>query len=786
MPPKIYKKKSLPPKISDTAKYLVIVESPSKCPKIEHYLGPEYACIASKGHLRTINGLKAIATKSNFEPTFDVLDEKKDHIKIMKDVIAKFKKENIILATDDDREGEAISWHICQLFDLPVETTKRILFHEITKSAIQAAINSPTIINMNLVKAQHARQVLDIIVGYKISPFLWKYLYNNKSNSLSAGRCQTPALRLVYDNEKEKNGDLETRYKTSAEFFSTHVLFQLNHEFSDSKEVLEFMDKSKTFKYKLSVSSPKKSVKSPPKPLHTSRLLQLASSTLHIPPKETMNICQKLYQNGYITYMRTESSQYSKTFLEQARKHISKEWKEADVGDLDKLEIKDASNPHEAIRVTQLEIRALPDADDKRVLSVYKLIWRTTIETCMSEAVYSNHSVSITAPFDKSYEHVIEVPISLGWKNVGEKIDITRTQNESNGMLSYMKSIAEKNAGFSHNFIESAVVVRNRHSHYTEASLIQKLEELGIGRPSTFATIVETIQERGYVKRMDLEGTKIQCKDYKLTNNNLEEQVKEKIFGNEKSKLVIQPVGIITVEFLLNYFQDTFSYEYTKKMEDDLDIVSSGKEADWSSICKKCYSEIKEQSKSIANISKQSYPIMDGYDLIFEKYGPAIKHALEEGTIEYLPVKKDLNIDLDKLKNKDYSLDDLLEIQNSCLGEYNGENVFIKNGRYGPYIEWGSNKESIKSLNKKFEEITLEDIKQFMETSPDKEEKNVLRKLNEVLSVRKGKFGPYVYYKALGEAKPQFLNIKKFPEGFLTCQTETLIRWLRDTYNLQI
>ena len=222
MPPKkFFKKKSTTtyakpkkePNINLNAKYLIIVESPSKCGKIESFLGDEYCCIASKGHIRTIEGLKSIDTKSTFEPTFTIIEEKSSHIEQMRSVINRFSKQNIILASDDDREGEAIAWHICKVFDLPIETTKRILFHEITKKAIIDAVNNPTTINMNLVHAQHARQVLDMVVGYKISPHLWKYLYHNKSNSLSAGRCQTPALRLVYDNEKEKS-EIETKYKT--------------------------------------------------------------------------------------------------------------------------------------------------------------------------------------------------------------------------------------------------------------------------------------------------------------------------------------------------------------------------------------------------------------------------------------------------------------------------------------------------------------------------------------------------------------------------------------------
>jgi len=801
MPPKFYKKKpnnKINENISSNAKYLIIVESPSKCTKIEHFLGIEYCCIASIGHIRTVDGLKSIDTKNTFEPTFSIIEEKKDHVKSMTKIISQFSKCNILVATDDDREGEAIAWHICQVFDLPVETTPRIIFHEITKPAILVAVNNPTIINMNIVKAQHARQVLDIIVGYKISPFLWKYLYHNKSNSLSAGRCQTPALRLVYDNEKEKKNStdinsLESRYKTTGTFFSKQIIFELNHEFETSTNVLDFMEKSKQFEHQITLGSPKESISSPPKPFHTSRLLQTASNILHMSPKETMSICQKLYQNGYITYMRTESSQYSQTFLEQAKTFITNEWANPDyIGDFDKLENKDTSNPHEAIRVTHIETRFITNAsssensiDSTRMSSLYRLIWKNTIESCMSESKSKMINIKITAPQKHHYSYTIEIPLFLGWKKVNEKsndeVDI------KTGLLLFFQSIQPNIIKGSKSFIiDSTITVKNKHSHYCEASLIHKLEELGIGRPSTFASIVETIQERGYVKRMDIIGQKIECKEYKLEDNNITEIIKERTFGNEKNKLVIQPVGIITVEFLIEHFNSMFSYEYTKTMEDQLDkvAINNNDTIIWSEICKQCYNEIIKLSKPINNTMKQLYTIDEDHDLVFEKYGPVIRHKLENGLIEFLSVKTD--IDIEKLKRNEYKLDEILQIktENKSIGKYEDKDLFVKDGKFGLYIEWGDRRESIKSINRPIDEITLQDIETFLEGSPKEEKQNLLRTLNEVMSVRKGKFGAYVYYKRPDMKTPKFLNIKGFKEGFFACSTDTLVKWLCETYKL--
>ena len=780
------------PNVNASAKYLIIVESPSKCKKIEEYLGMEYMCIASNGHIRAAGGLKSIDTKKTFEPTFTIIEEKKEHVEKMRNIIAGFSKENIILATDDDREGEAIAWHICQVFDLSVQMTRRILFHEITKTAIIHAVQNPLYININLVHAQHARQVLDIIVGYKISPFLWKYLYNNKSNSLSAGRCQTPALRLVYDNEKEKeNGNgMETKYKTNGSFFSKNLIFELNREFDKSGEVLDFLEKTRIFHHKITIGLPKESIRSAPKPFNTSRLLQTASNVLHISPKETMSICQKLYQNGLITYMRTESSQYSKTFLDIAKKYILNEWTdEKYLGNVDALEIKDATNPHEAIRITNLETKHIlnTEKDDKRMSAVYRMIWKNTVESCMADAKYNNIKVQISAPLEYHYIHTLEIPIFIGWHKVDEKQEnLVSLQNSPSAMHMYIQSIAKSPNPAPYNFIESMVVVRNKHQHYTEATLIQRLENLGIGRPSTFATIVETIQERGYVLRTDLEGKKTKCVEYKLEDNSIKESTADKIFGNEKNKLVIQPIGVITIEFLLQNFQSMFSYGYTKQMEEQLDLVSYGEQPDWSTICKNCYSQIKDLSKQMDSVVKQIFNIEAGYDFMFEKYGPSIKHTMEDGTIEYLSVKKDMNVDLCKLKMGEYTLDDLIENTNRCLGEYQGEQIFIKRGRYGVYVEWNDRKESMKSINKPMDEITLKEVEEYLTELETKKTKEpaILRQLNAEMSIRKGKFGPYVFYKRLDMKKPQFLNIKPFKDSFFSCDADTLIKWLHETNNL--
>lgn len=839
MPPKFYKKRYTKKPASASgaggdnsaslrnAIYLIIVESPSKCKKIEEYLGSEYHCIASKGHIRDIQGLKSIDTKRTFEPIFTEIEEKKAHIENMRRIISKFHPANVILATDDDREGEAIAWHICQIFALPVETTKRILFHEITQDAILEAVNTPTIVNMALVHAQKARQVLDMIVGYKISPYLWKLVNNSNAKTLSAGRCQTPALRLVYDNHEENRRDQMTmRYKIRGTFTSKSIVFDLDTEFDTAAEVLRFMEASQTWQHILHTEAAKDGRKAAPRPFNTSRLLQTASNVLHMTTKETMNLAQQLYQAGHITYMRTESSQYSPVFLEKMKTFIVGKWSNMDyLADFSKLENKDKSKAHEAIRITNIQMSALSGGggdEPGRAASLYKLIWRNTVESCMADAKYRNTTVKISAPEDKTYNHIVEVPVFMGWKVVGGGEGGGGC--DQNGQLFFLKTIETNATPVSYNYIESELVARNKHSYYTEAGIIHKLEEMGIGRPSTFASIVDTIQERGYVKRKNIEGKVVKAEEYRLAGGGgaaITKTVKQRTFGEEKSKLCIEPTGEKALKLLLKYFHTFFSYEYTRHMEEELDAVaSSGR--DWAEICRNCYNEIKVLSKILNGVIKKTYDLTGGgggggetgagnrYVFSFGKYGPVVEEiavaAAGDAATElvdankkplYLPVKKNVEIDIDKLEKGEYSVEDLSDISNSCLGEFKGEKVYLKTGRYGNYVEYGEKTKSIKSIKKEIGLITWKDIEPILAeednagvgedgvvAGSEKKKRGIIRVLNENMSVRNGKFGSYVYYKTPEMKSPQFLNIKHFPDGFMICSAEILVEWVRKTYNI--
>lgn len=758
-------------KINLSANYLMIVESPSKCAKIEEYLGSQYCCISSKGHIQKLAGLSSIDTKNNYSIKYDVLEDKIQHIEWMKEVITKFTKSNIILASDDDREGEAIAWHICQVFDLDVSTTKRILFHEVTKPALLKAVQNPTIIDLNKVKAQQARQVLDMFIGYKVSPLLWRYLYRNKDNSLSAGRCQTPALLLVYDNELEqKTINIQTQYKIRGLFTQKKLEFELENE--PPEDIEGFLKASATFHHALSIGSPTDHYSSPPKPFNTSTLLQVASSQLHMGPKETMSICQQLYQEGFITYMRTDSQKYSNVFIKTAKDYILEKFHKPEYFGSPSVTNETLSetmseNPHEAIRPTNINNETIL-CENPKAIKLYKLIWRTTIQSCMSVCKTKHYNIKITAPNHCDYVHCIEIPTFFGWRKLME--DEISLIEKGNSLLIYLQCIPQSN--ISYNSIYSNAVVKGRHSHYTEASLIKKLEDLGIGRPSTYAMIVDTNLERGYLKKMDVPGKLISIKEYTLNSNKEISYVeKEKMFGEEKNKLVIQPLGMMVAMFLLSYFDTVFCYDYTKNMEIKLDKIAEGNlgSEPWYSVCETCKNVLNDVLKKMKHVEKEVFSLKDNeeYKVVYEKYGPVLRKILEDGKYEYKSVKKELQLDLGRLKEGDYSYKELL-YEKPVEEEFefsNKSNEILVEETIGTCVDKT--------------ETTL------LEPPLEKDTANkIIRTLNDNLSVRKGKYGAYIHYKTPTMKKPQFFNIQKFKESYKYCSEEVLLKWINETYKI--
>lgn len=771
---------------------LLIVESPAKCQKIESYLGSNYKCIASFGHIQEISGIKHIDIENNFNPQFQIITTKSQQIKKIQALIHKAKE--VILASDDDREGESIAWHICQVFKLPL-TTKRIIFHEITKDAITRAVQNPTTINMDIVHAQQARQILDVIVGYKISPLLWEHISRNSKSGLSAGRCQTPALRLVYDNQKEiDNSPGKKVYNTTGYFTQMNLGFNLEYTFeiiafnSTTNTMEDFLEKSIEYNHIYSCSSPKQTIKNPPAPFTTSSLQQKASSELNISPKETMAICQKLYEAGYITYMRTDSTTYCMEFIQKASDYITTKYGDKYLHeDVNRLSERQQEKPkkktkskksdtentaqeaHEAIRPTDIQLEYIDDSYASKEKKLYYMIWSTTLESCMSQALYQSISAKISAPMDHMYKYNTELVEFPGWK-------IVKGYDKENPEFHFLQSIKNK-AIVNYNKLTAKVSIKDTKSHYTEAKLVQLLEENGIGRPSTFSSLIDKIQERGYVKKENVVGKKIKCVDYELIDNELTEIETEREFGNEKNKLVIQPLGILVLEFLIQHFEKLFDYEYTKNMETNLDVIAKGNKI-WYTICKECYNDIDVCSSELTKTDKQVIKLDEHHVYMIGKYGPVIKKDVN-GDIKFLPVKKDINID--KLKKMEYSINDLIEEQstNQIIGVYKGSNVMLKKGKYGNYITWGTdNKKSLSGLDKDIDDITIDDVIPIIENKVTLNS-SIVRTINDNISIRSGKFGNYIFYKTIHMTKPKFIKLDGFKGNYNTCVKEDIERFVQ-------
>ena len=688
---------------------LLIVESPAKCKKIEEYLGDKYKCIASFGHIQELKDLKQINLSTDFEPKYKPIAFKKKNIQILQS-FAKRANE-VILATDDDREGEAIAWHICQICNLPVETTKRIVFHEITKTALERSLENVRTIDMKVVKAQQARQILDLIVGFKISPILWQYV----QQKLSAGRCQTPALKIIYENyDKIQKEETNFLYTTTGYFTNKSIPFKLNYEYDD---ISLFLESCKTFPFKFSRTPPSQVTKSPPQPLITSTLQQKANNLYNMSPKETMNLAQKLYEGGYITYMRTDSTVYSKDFIKTQKRFIETKWGHQYVNEkinnLSQNKKKtNSQEAHEAIRPTNIQLIAIPNENQTRLQKLYQLIYNTTLESGMAPAKYYKLVSSISSPEEHFFIYTCESPIFLGWKIVQNKDD---SQTE---IYNYLLNLPETQIKYQK--ITSDQVLKKKTFHYNEAQLVNLLEKKEIGRPSTFSSIVEKIKDRGYVIKTDIPGIEKEYYCFELQCNVIQKNLKTKSFGEEKNKLVIQTVGIKAVQFLYQYYEELFDYEYTKQMEEQLDeIVSKNKV--WNEICRDNLDKINKLTK---------------------------------------------DIDIKKPESK-----------SRLLGKHEDSDVLLKEGPYGIYVSWKKNNIQIKGQELDINKTTLEDILPYLE-------EKIMKRLNEELMVRKSQYGYYIYYKTKKMKKPKFLNLNKFTEDPMECDKSILIEWIKKTYKI--
>ncbi|MBL0735440.1 type I DNA topoisomerase [Flavobacterium sp. GN10] len=669
------------------AKNLVIVESPAKAKTIEKFLGSDFQVESSYGHIADLPSKEiGVDVENGFKPKYEVSPDKKALVTKLKSLSKN--AETVWLASDEDREGEAISWHLAEELKLDTKKTKRIVFHEITKSAILKAIDNPREIDYNLVNAQQARRVLDRLVGYELSPVLWRKI----KGGLSAGRVQSVSVRLIVEREREiQSFNAVATYSIVAEFVNEAgkaFKAKLPKNFNTKKEAEDFLNQNIGSKYKVADLETKPTKKSPTAPFTTSTLQQEAARKLYLPVGITMQLAQRLYEAGLITYMRTDSVNLSKEAMDAAQAEIIKSYgKEFSKPRVFANKNKGAQEAHEAIRPTDMSRHTVNiDRDQARL---YDLIWKRTLASQMSDAQLERTNVKIEADnHDEIFTASGEVLLFEGFLKVyleGHDDD----EEEQEGMLPALK-VNEKLAN---NYITATERYSRPPARYTEASLVKKLEELGIGRPSTYAPTISTIINRNYVEKGTLEGVERNYTQLTLQNSKVGEKVLKENTGSDKGKLVPTDIGTIVTDFLVKNFGNILDYNFTAKVEQDFDEIAEGN-IDWAKMMQDFYNQFHPNVKEVeANAERESGERILGKDadgrqvsVRLGKFGPMaqIGEADDEDK-KFASLMADQNIG-------NITLEEALNLflLPKSLGEYKGEEVEVNNGRYGPYVRHGS------------------------------------------------------------------------------------------------
>ena len=669
------------------AKNLVIVESPAKAKTIEKFLGSDYQVESSYGHIADLPSKEiGVDVENDFKPKYEVSPDKKALVTKLRSLAKK--ADMVWLASDEDREGEAISWHLSEELNLDAAKTKRIVFHEITKSAILKAIENPRGINYDLVNAQQARRVLDRLVGYELSPVLWRKV----KGGLSAGRVQSVAVRLIVEREREiQDFKPVASYSVSAEFTNEAgkvVKAKVSKNFGTKDEAQQFLQKNIGSNYKVSDLETKPTKKSPAAPFTTSTLQQEAARKLYLPVGITMQLAQRLYEAGLITYMRTDSVNLSKDAMDATKDEIIRSYgKEFSKQRTFTTKSKGAQEAHEAIRPTDMTRHSV--AIDRDQARLYDLIWKRTIASQMSDAELERTNVKIAANnHSELFTATGEVLIFEGFLKVyleGNDDD----DEEQEGMLPALKV----NETLDNTFITATERYTRAASRYTEASLVKKLEELGIGRPSTYAPTISTILNRNYVEKGNMEGQKRSYTQLSLQSGKIAEKLLKENTGSDKGKLVPTDIGTIVTDFLVKNFGTILDYNFTAKVEQDFDEIAEGN-VNWAIMMREFYDKFHPNVKDVeANAERESGERALGTDpksgkpiiVRLGKFGPMaqIGDAEDEEKV-FASLMSDQNIGTITLEE---ALKLFLLPKN--LGTYKGEEVEVNNGRFGPYVRHG-------------------------------------------------------------------------------------------------
>ena len=728
-------------------KNLVIVESPAKAKTIEGFLGKDYVVKSSYGHVRDLSKSNlSLDMNAGFQPLYEIPADKKTLVAELKKIAES--AEMVWLASDEDREGESISWHLFETLGLKDEKYRRIVFHEITKTAIGHAIDNPRKIDMDLVAAQQARRVLDRLVGYELSPLLWKKV----KPSLSAGRVQSVVVRLIVECEEEiKNFKQTSSFRVTATFTFTidnreySLSAELPYRFETEEEAHAFLQSCKEAAYKIKSVDKKPLSKLPAPPFTTSTLQQEAGRKLGFSVSNTMRIAQQLYESGKITYMRTDSVNLSQFALMSAKKEIENMYGPQYVKNRQfSTKSKGAQEAHEAIRPTYLDQQTIKGTADERKL--YELIWKRTIASQMAEAQIEKTNVCIEiSNSDKEFTASGEVVLFDGFLKVYNESSDEQSESTS-GMLPPLvigQALDLEKMEAQQRF--------TRHTpRYTESSLVKKMEELGIGRPSTYAPTISTIQKRGYVEKKDIQGETRQYKILTLKKNRITEKIGKENIGNEKGKLVPTDIGVLVNRFLLQYFEHIIDYNFTANVEKEFDKIAEG-ECKWNAMINDFYKDFHKQIEDTSdNSGKFSGEKLLGVDPVSGKnvyvkigrFGPVaqIGDTDSEEKPKFAGLKKDQSIET-------ITLDEVLDLFAfpRTLGEYEDTEIQVAIGRFGPYIKHSNAFYSLSKLDDPAL-VSFQRAVEIIESKRKADLDNIVSTYpeNEDLKVLKGRFGIYI------------------------------------------
>jgi DNA topoisomerase-1 len=755
-------------------KNLLIVESPAKAKTIEKILGSDFEVKSCFGHIRDLKkDDMGIDIKNNYKPTYIVSDEK---IKVVNELksIAK-KSSEVWLATDEDREGEAISWHLCEVLGLDPYKTKRIVFHEITKPAIQAAVANPRTVNMNLVNAQQARRILDRIVGFELSPVLWRKI--SVKNNLSAGRVQSVAVRLIAEREREINAFVsQSSFKIEAILIAPdaagrQISFKAEGaKFPKAEEAEKFLQGCIGASYKIKDVQVKPTKRTPAAPFTTSTLQQEASRKLGYGVSKTMLIAQKLYESGKITYMRTDSVNLSQTAMVDIQQAITKSYGEKYHKSRQyKTKSSSAQEAHEAIRPTYMSTTSVDDADGRRL---YELIWKRTMASQMADAELEKTVAKINVTTNNAELTAQgEVLKFEGFLKVyREDVDDDDVEDDTSADAEQQAILPPLRAGQTVDFREMKAIERYTRAapRFTEASLVKKLEELGIGRPSTYAPTISTIQKRTYVEKRDKEGIQRNYNVFTLSDGKISKKIESENTGAEKAKLFPTDLGLVVTDFLKQHFDDIMDYTFTARIEGEFDEVAQGKML-WNKMIDDFYNPFKRDvDNTIENAQRISGEREIGTDpqtkkpiiARMGKYGPMVQIGTSEDEEKprYAKLKASQSIET-------ISLEEALALFQlpKTLGEYEGQEVAVNNGRFGPYVKWG---EAFVSLPKG-EEPTEVDLERAIQLIKEKQvvDAPIAHYNGQPVTKGKGRFGPFIKYGDLYINVPRAYNFDSLSQN---------------------